>query len=385
MKINKISKILFSLILSTGLAAHAQDRKPATAPITFSGPELVVPLVDGTIHPITNVNFGDSTEYKFVVDTGASVNVIDTRIAEAEGFEVVGTTSIGAPGGNEIPVNIVLAPRLYIGGGLIENAELVAMDIDTMTGGLMQGVIGLPVFRQHLLVFDQGQNQVRVSTTSLSAESEQTLAYTDTDGHIQIAIDVAGTEVATHVDTGSMAAFTLPMELKGEVPTKEQAFFAGGATLVGGSRSIHRARIDGTIEFVGVSYKDPLVGFMDPSPGYANVGSRVLREFVVSIDQRNKLISFEQRPVSEEPGNPPRRLGIEFRGMPDSNALVIGHIQAGSLGELSGFQVGDLLVSVNGREIDRNGIVELGELIRGSEPLKVKVKRDGEATTIEIP
>ena len=83
-----------------------------------------------------------------------------------------------------------------------------------------------------------------------------------------------------------MVGFTLPIEMKESLALKQAGQGAAKARLVGGDRNVQLGQLDGDIQFAGSRYEDPNVGFMDPSPGYSNVGSRVLGDFVVSIDQK---------------------------------------------------------------------------------------------------
>lgn len=383
-RVSWTSGALLFLTAVAGAMASAQEREPIRSAIEFSGESLTVSLNDGSIHPITMVRMGDDEEFKFVVDTGASVNVIDQAIAEARGFDIVGETSIGAPGGDKIPVDIVRVPMTEIGSGVLVDAEFVTMDIDSMTGGLMQGVIGLHVFEDYLLTFDQSRNQIRVSRESLTEDEEGVISYKESGGHIQIEVAVAGTIVETHVDTGSMASFTLPIELKSRMPLKKESFFRSGARLVGGNRNIERARLDGDIILAGHRYEDPSVGFMDPSPGYGNVGSRILSDYVMSIDQANQLIRLQRNGSSVDEGLAPRRLGVELRGTPGGGVLTVGRVEAGSIGERAGLLSGDELVAVDGKPIGDYEMAELGELIRGNDRLALKVERDGISQMIEI-
>ncbi len=367
------------------LAAHdarADAAAPDVAMLEFDGDELVVPLDERAVHPIALVGIGDDATYRFVVDTGAEVNVIDTSLAED--YPIIGETAVGAPGGAQVAVNIVRVPEMRIGNGVLRDAEFVTLDIRTMTGGLMDGVIGMGSFQELLLTFDRGQNRIHVAREALSPGDAGTMPYSDTGGHIHIDVDVAGTPVATHIDTGSMAGFTLPVELMEELPLMDDSGVPSSARLVGGARNVQRARLDGSIVLAGARYENPMVGFMDPSPGYGNIGSAVLRDFAVSIDQRNRLIRFRQNAAETSADSAPRRLGVEFRGQPGGD-LTVGNVESGSLGEEHGVQPGDVVVAVNGKATGDYDIQDLGALIRGSDPLTLEIRRDGNPVTIEIP
>ena len=198
------------------------------------------------------------------------VNVIDTSIAESLGYEVVGETEIGAPGGPQITANIVKVPLIQVGDATIENAEWVTMDIIGFSGGMTQGVIGVGTFSDYLVAYD--------------------------------------------------------------------------------------------------------------------IGGVILAELLVSIDQNNHLISFQQsarKPVAAN-ANKRRRLGVRFRGMPRGSVLTIASIDPDSLGEKAGLLPGDVLLTLNDKPTEQYSMSDLGILFGSSDPLTFYIERDGESKTIEI-
>ena len=353
----------------------------------FTGDAVVLPLVKGRMHPMVAVDIGDGEHYDFIVDTGAGVNVIDISIAESQGYEVVGETEIGAPGGPQIPATIVKVPLVHVGDATIVDAEFVTMDINGFSGGMTQGVLGVRLFDEYLTVFDLGRGQITISRGSLSAGEAGVMPYNAEDGQVQIQIDVAGTQVATHIDTGSMGGLTLPGEMIELLPLTDAPFSGVKARLVGGERDIKHAQLDGSIRFAGHEFEKPNVAFMTPSSGHGNIGGRILDKFVVSIDQQHHLIGFQKTASNAVAANDnkPRRLGVQFRGMPGGKVLTIGRVDPGSLGEQAGLLAGDVLVTLNGKPTQQYGMSDLRTLFGGSELLRFDIERDGASQTIQIP
>jgi hypothetical protein len=379
--------VLLAVTAFAGQRSVAGDYEANLGEFSFAGDAAVLPLTKHQMHPRVIVDIGDGEQHEFIVDTGASVNVIDSGIAESRGYEIVGETEIGAPGGPQIPANIVKVPVAHVGNATIEDAEFITMDISGFSNGQTQGVLGLGLFRDYLLTFDQAGGRITVSRDTLSADEPGVVPY-DTDGElIQIDMDVAGTRVATHVDTGSMASFTLPAAMMQSLTLQEAPPAGAKARLVGGERDIQFAQLDGTIRFADFSYENPNIAFMSPSPGAGNVGSRILGELVVSVDQRNQLIAFREpaNRAAAANDNKPRRLGVMFQGMPGGSALTIAGVDPGSLGEKAGLMAGDVLLALNGKPTEQYDMSELGTLIRSSTPLRFDVERDGQSRTVEIP
>jgi hypothetical protein len=377
--------VLATILVAAGPACLAEEHATELGQLEFAGESLTLPMAQQGGHPKVIMDLDDGDEHIFIVDTGASVNVIDAAIAESLGFEIVGEMQIGAPGGPQIPGNIVRAPLARVGEATIKDANFVTMDLARFSGGTTQGVSGLGLFRDYLLTYDYGRNEIRVSRNRLLPGEPGVMPYSDHDGHIQVDMDVAGVTVATHVDTGSMVGFTLPIEIKESLPLKPAGQGAAKARLVGGDRDVQMGQLDGDIQFAGSRYENPVVGFMDPSPGSGNVGSRVLGDFVVSIDQKNHLIRFEKSTRRRAAVAGTRRLGVQFRGMPGGSALTIGYVEPGSLGEKSGLLPGDVLLKLNGKPGEEYDIGSLGALIRSAESLQLEVERAGQTQIIEVP
>jgi len=376
-----------ALVLAAAPCSIAGDFEANPGDFNFDGNTVVLALTENPMHPRVMVDVGDGEQYEFIVDTGASVNVIDRKIAENLGYEVIGETEIGAPGGPQIPASIVRVPMAHVGDAMIENADFVTMDIDGFSHGQTQGILGLQLFREYLLTFDQTGRRITVSRDSLSADDAGVLPFQVESAHIQIDIDVAGMRVAAHVDTGSMGGLTLPAELMASLPLLEAAQSGARARLVGGDRDISLAQLNGTLRFADLSYENPDIGFMSPSPGYGNVGGQILGELIVSVDQRNHLIAF-RKPAREEvaaAGNKPRRLGVMFRGLPGGSVLTIARVDRDSIGERAGLLAGDVMLTLNGKPTEEYDMSELGTLFGSTTPLRFNIERNGVSKIVEIP
>ena len=154
---SKFVSAVLALVVVAALGSQSSVARESSAHIgefNFSGDAVVLPLVKDSTHPKVVVDIGDGEHYEFIVDTGAGVNVIDSSIAESLGYEVIGEMEIGAPGGPQIPGNIVKVPLVRVGDATIENAEFVTMDISGFSGGLTQGVIGIGKFSDYLVEYN---------------------------------------------------------------------------------------------------------------------------------------------------------------------------------------------------------------------------------------
>ncbi len=384
--------MLSALIFLAAACATGEQKKispdslPAMGNLTFPGPSIRLPLTARGGHPKVLVELSDGSSYPFIVDTGASVNVIDSALVEKLGFEVIGDMEIGAPGGNQVPGKIVRVPRFQIGAVTVEGAEFVVIDINEFSMGTMQGVLGLQLFENYLLAFDLAQGEIILSRDELSPGEPGVMPYDNTNGKVSVSVDVAGTQVQSHIDTGSMGEFLMPFEVMDQLPLKTEPTKGAEARLIGGARDIYFAQLDGDIRFAGITLVNPNLSFMSPSPRSGNIGSGVFGQRVMSIDQKNSLMSLSPLPdAGEVVSKPsPRRLGLGFRGVPGQGRWVVSAVAPDSLAATAGFRVDDELVSLNGAPAADYDMSKFGALFRAHEPLSFVVQRKSEKLTLEI-
>ena len=389
---NRASVVVASILLATlgltvGQQSPAQEPTPDAGKLRVDADVLVLHLLDQRMQPMVHVDVGGGEMRAFIVDTGASVNVLDSGIAEGQGYAVTGATEIGAPGGPKVAADIVSVPSLQVGAATISDAGFVIMDLAGFSDGQIHGILGASLFRDYLLTFDLRDRRLFVSSDNLSADQAGVISYRPAGGQIEIDVDVAETTVATHIDTGAPGGFTLPAELIDSLPLLDTPRTGAKARLVGGERDVTLAQLDGTIRFAGLVHQDPNVAFMDPSPGFGNIGVGVLEHYRLSIDQENRLVRFQRQSKKSDVSTrqSPRRLGVRFRGVPGGTVLTVAGFDSNSLGQQAGLRAGDVLVAINGRPTGEYSMADLRTLFGGAEPLLLEIERDGAARSVEIP
>jgi hypothetical protein len=83
------------IVLVLGMQdGFARDSAANIGNFEFDGDELVLPFVADRMHPTLSVETSEGEQHAFVLDTGASVNVIDSALAEERGYLVVGEMEI---------------------------------------------------------------------------------------------------------------------------------------------------------------------------------------------------------------------------------------------------------------------------------------------------
>jgi len=383
----KTHAVALLLTALTGPPGSAAAQIPASAPspvLRLAGDTVVLAMpIKGGRHMV-QLTIGSEGPFDFVIDTGSSPSVIDARLAARLGLAATGTVAIGAPGGGTVDAGVVRAPVLRAGGLEIQGATALTIELAELTGGLMQGILGMDLFREVLLTLDPARNRAIVSRGRLTPGEAGVVGLSSNRGNLEFEIDVAGQRVAAHIDTGAPGTFTLPQSAMEDLPLigPEQRSSAG---LVGSTREARIRQLDGAIQFAGLRFERPSVAFM--SLPVANIGSQVLDQLVTRIDQANGLIAFTAASEASAPvqaSATPRRLGLRLGG-PGGNLSKVGGVDAGSLSERAGLRAGDTIRLLNGRAMSTYEPAALGTLLRGTDPLTFEVERDGRRVVVTIP
>ncbi|NNE48046.1 MAG: PDZ domain-containing protein [Rhodothermales bacterium] len=379
--------IVCLLAFPTGFVAISTCAAQDDPILSFQGEQAVIPMPATAGRHLVQVRIGNAGPYAFLIDTGSTISAIDTQLAKSLGLKIVGEILVGAPGGEQVAANRVSMLPVTAGDLLIEHAEMVAIDLVEMTNGLMEGILGMDLFRELVLTYDPQNERAVVSREHLRADDPSVVKIDSSGGGVNAAISVAGRKVMAHFDSGSPGGVTLPLDMMDGLPLASGPSKAGKARLVGGERSLLERKLEGAVKIGTLEYVNPTLTFMDPSAPFANIGSKVLDELLIVIDQRSRLLSIkeaEPRQQADQAAPVPRRLGVRFRGSPGGGLSEIAGVDPGSPGEQAGFEVGDRVVSLNERSISEYDQQSLGQLIRGPSDLTWVVERAGERLTIVV-
>ena len=395
MKYSLITRFLFVglAILSVAACVKVEPGPDQVGDhLYFAGDSVRLSTRSDGQHAYVTGYVGSKGPLNFIVDTGSPVNVIDREIAESMGLKMIGEKEVLSGGVEPLIAHIVVIPKVIVDGLTIENAEFLTMELNTLSLGQLQGVLGMALFRESLITFDPGNDRIVVSQAELTAGDAGVVAYDkDSESGFRIDADVVGQSVTMNLDTGAPSEFTFPLALSTKIPLQGALREGPVAQLVGGQRSIRLGTVDGNIKLGAITFENPQVGFIDPSTTHGNIGNAVLRDLVLSIDQRNGLLLLRKpqadkvtHVVVAENSGESRRLGLQLRSIPAGSPPTVTMIVSGSLSERAGLKIGDVLVSVNGQPMQELDLKELGPLFKSATPLRFEVERDTESFIVEI-
>lgn len=243
--------------------------------------------------PMVDVAINGKGPYPFILDTGADFTAIDETLAAELNLPSA------TPVDSEQTVRIV---DFAVGDFVVHDFKAGRMPslVRAIAGERPpRGVLSAAAFPGWLVVFDYPGRRVTIAPGALaSADNHRIFEYGADEELPVIPVNVGGHEYRIHLDSGSPGGIMLPMKYIEELPLAAAPVNVGTARTVAGSFPVQSATLNGTISIGEYTLEGKEVRFSDlrpgPKPGIGNVGGRVLRDFVVTFDARNRRLKLEK-------------------------------------------------------------------------------------------
>jgi predicted aspartyl protease len=301
----RITRPLSSLLLLTlSCVVSFSQAKPTVVEIPFDFYRKEI---------ILQVKVNGKGPFNMMLDTGTDPSTIELNTARELGLKLI---SLGSPpvGGGTAPRMVygVYLPVVQIGGLAANNVEAVAIDMSKISerlGKPLHGVIGHSVLNGRIVQIDYPNRVVRFYSQSpfagaakQSNTAKQTvLRFRYVDNILIDDVFVNGKKMVGNLDTGSNGMFDLTPAAVALLGMEEEAKEAPASTDVGynGVSENKKGKLT-NVTVGGVSVDAPEVVFFgkgsgrDKKPWGINIGNVFLKDFVVTIDYRHKLVTLER-------------------------------------------------------------------------------------------
>lgn len=264
-------------------AQGAATKSDSTPPrrVVMSGPVEVPLLSDRSGRPMVDVTVNGHGPYRFLLETGA--RSIDLPQALIDSLKLPHT----GKGPDE--------PQYHVDSINIGVASFKDITISTMPAGVaamgVAGVLGLPFYQNVLLTLDYPAARVRFSRDTLpTPDSRDVLALVRVGDCWGLPITIGGTQQTAVLDTQNSNSLIVPPSVA------DQLAFIGGVRTVGRARTavgpidIKEGQLNGDVAIGRYTFPSPVLSVLEMPPDFPrrpNVGAGILRNFVVSIDQRH--------------------------------------------------------------------------------------------------
>lgn len=289
-----------ALVFACAASVTAQNSSVAIAPMQFRG-----------LMPVIEVKINGQGPFAFTIDTGAGMQAdIDTSVATQLKLVSNGKVITGDPSGqNDRVVETARIDTIAFGGAEFRNVTAVIRPQRiTRDYPNVDGILGFALFTDYLLTLDYPAMQVRLARGALPvANGADILSFEIENRRPVIEVAIGKIRVRAHVDSGNfVAGFILPEAVVEQLQLLSQPITAGGARSVSNEIELKQAQLRATIHIGRFDYPQATITF--PALRDTNVGFKVLREFALTFDQKNRRMKLERTLATGALDDTPRRL-----------------------------------------------------------------------------
>jgi aspartyl protease/PDZ domain-containing protein len=367
-----------------------------------SGKSAVVPMRYAERHVWLKVSVNGEPAQDFLLDTGASVTVLDSAYAAKLGLVTHGSLQ-GTGAGSSGQFAFTSVNTIHVEGAAGSGIELTSQHV--VVAPLSKylksyfwrdtpGVLGYDFLSRFV-------NDIDYEKQTLTFSDPEGFQYTGKGQAIPISFSegvpvvhakVDGVEGDFRLDVGSGSSVDLhtPFVEKNGFRSKAKKTIEAPGAGFGGTFEMDMARLS-SFQVGSYVIADPIVGLTRTQTGTfsgtdfaGNVGNRILDRFHCTFDYTRKVVYLE----------PDGRFGkrddfgqFGAQMMMQGDQIVVGYVAAGTPAATSGLEVGDVVNSINGKDSAGLSIDDIFPLLEDSPPgteITLNVSRHGESRIITV-
>ena len=347
-----VAAIVACLFFTAGCTLLRRDPTPGRT--TLSSPLVSVAIRTVANVPIAEVNVERRGSWRFLVDTGSSVTLVSPEFAERHGTAAPATTMpqvrVRSASGHSTMLSAVTVRRIALGDAQFERVPALVYDFSELSahfGEKIDGVLGFPVFRDTVLTLDYPQSRILLSPAGGAATLRpgSRIAFDTMTKTPLVPIEIDGQTLVALIDSGSDNGLHLnPVGL--EAPFAHGPVPGGVIATLAGERPQQIGRLAGTLRLGNYTLPRPIADLTDE---LSSVGGAILRNFVVTFDQKRGDITFFRDTAAPLEMPAQKSTGLSFTKTPAYWRVAV--VIPGSPAESEGIKAGDLVVRVDGEPV----------------------------------
>ncbi|MBN2244546.1 MAG: clan AA aspartic protease [Candidatus Aminicenantes bacterium] len=255
---------------------------------------IIIPMDLSLNRPVIEIYITRKGPYRFIFDTGASGNIIDKDLASLFDLKETGKVEVGTPGSEKTSSAPVLnIPEITVSEQTLSDISMVVMDLRKMIP--VDGILSFREFSEFLININYPEKRIVLEKGELNKDQANVTALVPDQIILTVPLKVDERMWNAHLDTGSPVFFAFPYALKDQLKFKSPpVLLSGQARTVAGAHRNWAAELDGSIKLADIIYNSPEIILSERNNDYVNIGYQLLKDFIITIDQRNQLIQFSK-------------------------------------------------------------------------------------------
>lgn len=330
----------------------------------------------------------DETLY-FVVDTGTSVPIFDTRFLErlgpptGQGHINTGVATVAGASFYSCPDLSVAGLQVTADRALCQSLRMVQMII----GERCDGILGMSFFKDYVLTIDFDSRTMAFAKTVDGELRKKAIALPLSSirrSHVAVEAVLNNTYPATlMVDSSDSSSISLnPADWervfgKAENPNIRTVTMA----VVGGeTRRSSIARI-GSIKLGGIEQRN-LICALTPNPDTpSTIGVSFLRRYITAFDFPNDVLYLVPSKHCNDPENPDMS-GLHL--LREDAGTVVASVDGGSTAAEVGIEPGDRMLKINTREAGSLSMATIRQLLKSADNPEVRLEIEHSSATKSV-
>ncbi|HBL26160.1 MAG TPA: hypothetical protein DD490_04920 [Acidobacteria bacterium] len=349
-------------------------------------------LINNHIYVDVQVN---GRPLRVMLDTGG-VNVLTPASAEALGLQGEGSFQARGTGEKTESFGLTRVNEVRIGAATVRDQVFYVMpfrDLDKVEGVPLSGLVGFEVFKRFVVRIDYAARRLTLTRPDAFQEPPGAVAvpFTFDEMTPQIEGKLDGIAGKFTIDTGSRSSLDVTRPFAethrlADKPGKKIEALAGWG-LGGGVRGL--VTRSGLLELGPVQVPAPVTtlalqkrgSLTDPYVA-GNVGGGILRRFTVTFDYQRQQIWFEPNAAHGEEDVWDRSGLWLNRG---DDGYRVEDVVHGSPAAAAGLQVGDTVLTVEGKQAKDLPLAEARDLLKGAPGTRVHLQvKTGDGAPREV-
>ena len=270
--------------------------------------EVPFEIVGG--HIVLSVGLNGHGPYRMILDTGASVSIIDMSRATAENLHLGRKTIVAAPlvGNGRFSGLWTKIPRVTLGAFSETNVDAVAVEFSEMVSNA-DGILGYSFLKNHIVRIDYQRHLLRLYPRTISdnhaagldASRSAVVPFRLKYGGILFDIKINGQNAVASIDTGAPVALMFTRQVVSRLGLPEPVMVVNVISSNGNQRVVQptiQTKVR-EIDIGTIALESPPVEVLSRQlPATltwdVNIGSDFLKGYVITIDYVRKKLLLER-------------------------------------------------------------------------------------------
>lgn len=352
--------------LCPAAGAGPEDIQNRPEKIQFPPPAATARLDSSAGVPVVSVTINEHLTLKVRIDTGSYATRFDKHVVRRLGL-------------GPVESGYVRIESLGLAGAVFSGVKVKVVEPDPKPIDPAEGVrkysgsLGLSLFADCLLSLDFPRSQLSIRRGDLpAADGQSILDYKNSGGLVTFPLSVGGVSTDFILDTGSPQAFTLAKSLRDKVKVGPRSTLAPKKETYFTDIDLAAPTLSGTVSIGSHRLIECPATFHD---GASILGSKVLKHFLVTIDQKNRRVLIGRNRKAPIKMSARSRFGLVFERR--GHALIVAHVFPGSNAEASVIKEGDSVIELGHRKVLDLSNKALRRMLREAEYLVFKIDYAG--------